>query len=132
VSSGPTGVGGAVPPPLGVTSAPVGTNRATPDRGAFATELTEALGEKGDVRFSDHATRRLASRSIRLTDGDLERLAQATDQAAAKGANDSLILMDGLGLIVNVPNRTVVTALDTNRLDQGIVTDIDSTIFVPK
>jgi len=132
VSPGPTGVGGVPVPPVGGSTGRSSSNRTTADGRAFAAELTEAVRQHGAVRLSQHATRRLASRSIQLTDGDLERLARATDQAAAKGANDSLILMDGLGLIVNVPNRTVVTALDTDRLDQGIVTDIDSTIFVPR
>lgn len=57
-------------------------------------------------------------------------IARATDQAAARGARDSLLLMDDVALVVNVPNRTVVTALDPSRMENGIVTNIDATVFV--
>ncbi len=92
----------------------------------FARELTRA----NQVRFSAHAQRRLASRNLRLDEGQLAGIARATDQAAAKGARDSLLLMDDLALVVNVPNRTVVTALDPTRMQNGIVTGIDATVFV--
>jgi flagellar operon protein len=92
----------------------------------FAQELDQAR----QVRFSAHARRRLASRNLHLSDSQLAGIARATDQAAAKGARDSLLLMDDLALVVNVPNRTVVTAMDPTRMQNGIVTNIDATVFV--
>ena len=82
------------------------------------------------VKISGHAQQRLSQMGVSLDDAQMAALGEATDRAAAKGANESLMLMDRLGLIVNIPNRTVVTALSQQRMSQGIVTQIDSTVWV--
>jgi flagellar operon protein len=103
--------------------------------GTFEQQLASCQSQVAGsvpVKFSAHATERLAQRNVRLSSQDLDRIAQAADKAAAKGSKDSLFLLDNLGLIVNVKNRTVLTALDSDRLREGIVTDIDSTVIIPK
>jgi flagellar operon protein len=89
----------------------------------------EALAAEG-MTWSRHARQRLASRHVNLSAADLARIAEGVDRAAAKGARDSLVLLNELALIVNVRNRTVLTALDSHRLSEGVVTNIDSTVFV--
>jgi len=89
----------------------------------------EALAAE-HLTWSGHARQRLASRRVQLSSADLARIAEGVDRAAAKGARDSLVLLNELALIVNVRNRTVLTALDSHRLRQGVVTNIDSTVFV--
>lgn len=96
---------------------------------SFADELAKAAGVH-HLKFSAHAQRRLASRDIAMDDGRLGKLAQAVDQAAAKGAKDSLMLMDDVGLIVNVPSRTVVTAMTAGGMEHGVITNIDSTVII--
>jgi flagellar operon protein len=96
---------------------------------SFASELAKAAGAH-HLKFSAHAQRRLASPDIAMDDGRLGKLAQAVDQAAAKGARDSLMLMDDVGLIVNVPSRTVVTAMTAGGMEQGVITNIDSTVII--
>ncbi len=108
------------------TGAVSGRTTATSANVDFARELSDAKA----LRFSAHAQRRLASRNVQLNSGQLEGIARATDQAAAKGARDSLLVMGDVALVVNVPNRTVVTALDPARMQNGIVTNIDATVFV--
>lgn len=110
-------------PEVGATSVRPTAPSANAD---FARELVDAR----EVRFSAHAQRRLASRNLRLSEDQMAGIARATDQAAARGARDSLLLMDDVALVVNVPNRTVVTALDPSRMENGIVTNIDATVFV--
>jgi len=83
-----------------------------------------------EVKFSAHATERLAQRKIALSDIELARISRAADTAATKGSRESLFLLDNLGLIVNVKNRTVLTALDPQRMQEGIVTNIDSTVII--
>jgi len=39
------------------------------------------------------------------------------------------VVMDGLGLILDVANRTVVTAIDSQRLQDNVFTNIDSAVF---
>jgi flagellar operon protein len=103
---------------------------AQPSAGAaFASALAKAAGAH-QLKFSAHAQRRLASRDIAMDDGRLGKLAQAVDQAAAKGARDSLMLMDDVGLIVNVPSRTIVTAMTAGGMENGVVTNIDSTVII--
>ena len=41
-------------------------------------------------------------------------------------------MLDDLGLVVNINNRTVLTALDLKTMNDGIVTNIDSTVLVRK
>ncbi len=85
-----------------------------------------------EITFSQHAQTRLKSRGIDLSTADLDKIEQATQTAEAKGSRDSLILMNNLGLIVNIKNRTVLTAVDAQNMKDNIFTNIDSTVIVPK
>ncbi|HZG77473.1 MAG TPA: TIGR02530 family flagellar biosynthesis protein [Paenibacillus sp.] len=82
------------------------------------------------VKFSHHAEQRLSQRGIRLEPEQLHRLGGAIDKAASKGAKDSLVLFQDMAFIVNVKNRTVVTAMDGASLNDHVFTQIDSTILV--
>ena len=106
------------------------SSRPTDGTGASFAETLAKTTASPKLRFSAHARNRLASRNIELDAGRLAQLARATDQAAAKGARDSLVLLNDLGLIVNVPTRTVVTALDAERMNNGVFTNIDSTVII--
>ena len=57
------------------------------------------------LNFSKHATVRLADRGIELTDAQLERLNDGAQKAGQKGIRDSLVIVDDLAFIVNVPIR---------------------------
>lgn len=96
----------------------------------FAQVLDAKLD--GELRFSAHAQARLKSREIPLSDTERNRLAEATSQAARKGAREALLLMGEMGFIVSVPNRTVITALDSSKLDGGIITGIDAAVVIPE
>ncbi len=82
------------------------------------------------IHFSRHAEVRLQQRGIHLKPEHLSRLQTAIDQAAAKGSKDSLILFKDMALIVNVPNRTVVTAMDGKSMQDNVFTQIDSAVVV--
>jgi len=119
---------GANPP--AVSGVPAGA-AAAPFKGRDFARVLDAKLE-GGLRFSAHAQARLRSREIPLTDADCGRLAEATSQAARKGAREALLLMGDLGFIVSVPSRTVITALDSSRMDGGVVTGIDAAVVVPE
>lgn len=93
---------------------------------AFKDVLTEAIGKPRQVEFSAHAGRRLASRGIEVDPGQMERLGRALDRIEAKGGRNSLVILDGLSLIVNVPSRTVVTAIELDGMADRVITNIDS------
>ncbi len=112
---------------------PTASSVATP-----AQSFEQALRAAGKgITLSGHAQTRLASRQIVLTDSDLTKLSAAMDKAAKKGVRSSLVLMDKpgqtdgqVGLVVSIPNRTVITAVDTQALRENIFTNIDSAMIV--
>ncbi len=79
------------------------------------------------ITFSKHASERLQTRNISMSDSQKARLEDATQQANEKGMKESLVMVDNLAFIVNVKNRTVVTAV--NDLKQGVFTNIDGAII---
>lgn len=93
--------------------------------GSFKALLNDTL-----VKFSHHAEVRMQQRGIALRPEQLSQLSDAIDKAAAKGAKDSLVLMRGLAMIVNVPSRTIVTAMDGAALQNNVFTQIDSAIVI--
>jgi flagellar operon protein len=114
------------------TGAPAGARRAD---GAAAAGFDSLLGERlrgtgadqgGAVRWSAHAVERLAQRRTPVSAEMQQRLQGAVDDLAAKGARESLVLMDGLALVVSVANRTVITAVGSDRMKDQIFTNIDS------
>jgi hypothetical protein len=50
------------------------------------------------------------------------------NELQAKGSKESLLVYKNMGIIANVQNRTIITAMDMNEL--GTVTNIDSTKFI--
>ena len=96
----------------------------------FKKILREKVGDLDGLRFSAHALRRLQSRQIQLSQNEQEQLVDAVNKAAEKGSKDSLILLRRLAFVVNVPNRTVVTAMDPAQMGEGIITNIDSAMIV--
>ncbi|RMF92734.1 MAG: hypothetical protein D6741_14580 [Planctomycetota bacterium] len=98
--------------------------------GSFKEMFSRELAAKRQVSFSKHASQRLYSRGIELSDDTLNRIADAVDKAEGKGSRETLILTDNAALVVAVKNRTVVTAFDREKLREGIVTAIDSAVII--
>lgn len=114
------------------TGAPAGARRAD---GAAQAGFDRLLDQRlrgagpeqgGAVRWSAHAVERLAQGRVPVSAAMQERLQGAVNDLAAKGARESLVLMDGLALVVSVANRTVITAVGTDRMTDQIFTNIDS------
>ncbi|TVX97661.1 TIGR02530 family flagellar biosynthesis protein [Cohnella terricola] len=97
--------------------------------GSDSISFREVLSRE-QLKFSHHAEQRLQQRGIELLPEQISRIASAVDQAAAKGARDSLVLFHDIAMIVNVPNRTVVTAMDGSSMKEHIFTQIDSAVVV--
>ncbi len=86
--------------------------------------------EASDLRFSKHAAGRLADRNIELTSGQMERLSDGARKAGEKGIQESLVVLDGLAFIVNIPNKTVVTAMEQAETQDNVFTNIDGAVFM--
>lgn len=101
--------------------------------GASFQDLLKAQVEQSQsLKFSAHAQERMSGRGISLSEGDMRSLQSAADAAATKGSREALLVMDNVGFVVNVRNRTVLTALDTGALKDRVVSNIDSAVFVPR
>ena len=83
-----------------------------------------------ELKFSKHASMRLEERNISLTEEQNARLEDGVAKAGEKGIKESLVMMDSLAFIVNVPNKTVVTAMDQAETQNNIFTNIDGAVII--
>lgn len=97
---------------------------------SFNQVLKDNLARTQEVKFSNHAQKRLDSRNISLDQSDLQRLESGVNRAAAKGARESLVMMEDLAFVVSVNNRTVITAVDSQSMKDSVFTNIDSAVIV--
>ncbi len=91
--------------------------------------LQETAQTEG-LKFSKHAAGRLADRNIELSESQLERLSDGARKAERKGIKDSLVIVDELAFIVSVPNKTVITAMDSTQADENIFTNINGAVIM--
>lgn len=106
-------------------------------KGGIPTELGQVqVGSpltspvKPSLKFSSHATQRLKERKIELDQATMTKVSDAVERADSKGVQDTLVLTGKAALIVNVPNRTVVTAMDRGSLDGNVFTNIDGAVII--
>ena len=83
-----------------------------------------------EIRFSKHASNRLADRNLTLSDNQLSRLTEGLRKAGEKGIKESLVMVDQLAFIVNVPSNTVITAMDQTQARENVFTNIDGAVIV--
>jgi flagellar operon protein len=83
-----------------------------------------------ELKFSAHAENRIKSRGINLDKELRQKLSEAVRDVASKGGKDALIMAKESAFIVNVPSRTVVTALDSGILKNNVFTNIDSAAVI--
>lgn len=81
------------------------------------------------LKLSAHAKTRLQSRDLQLDGEAWNRVMDGVDKAALKGARETLVMVDDVALVVSVKNRTVITAVDKDRLKENVFTNIDSAVI---
>nr|WP_317358328.1 TIGR02530 family flagellar biosynthesis protein [uncultured Tyzzerella sp.] len=91
-------------------------------------QILQNKAEETNVSFSKHASMRLNSRNLQLSNSQIKRVENGIKRAEEKGIKDSLVLVDNIALLVNVKNKTVVTAIDNN-VDK-VYTNIDGAVIV--
>ena len=115
-------------------------NQTKKKKTAYSTDISfedvlrqkksQAVMESSELKFSKHAVNRLNDRNILLTDSQNVRLENGVKQASEKGITESLVLIDSLAFIVNIPNKTVVTAMDQTETNSNIFTNIDGAVII--
>ncbi len=116
-------------PVHGVDSLKERTSVKLPHDRSFEAVFRKELEQ---IKFSKHAQQRLDERSIKLSETEMVQLRNAVEKAETKGARDSLILLHDLAFIVNIKNKTVVTAIGGEQLKENVFTNIDSAVIVDK
>ncbi|MFA4132646.1 MULTISPECIES: TIGR02530 family flagellar biosynthesis protein [Brevibacillus] len=120
-------------PPKTNHAAKATTQTAPGNNALFQQYLTESIGavtKTEPLSFSQHAVNRLQERGITLERQQMERLESAVQKAAAKGARESLVMMDNVAYVVSIVNRKIITAVDDGSMKDNVFTNIDSAIFV--
>jgi flagellar operon protein len=95
----------------------------------FSNILQDNINKSQELKFSKHAELRLQTRNIQLSQIQKDKISQAVSKAEVKGVKDSLVLMDNLAFVVNVKNKTVITAVSSNELKDNVFTNIDGAVF---
>lgn len=120
---------GALPAAPGRTTAPA----QTPQRD-FAGYLERARRQDAptapETKISGHAWQRIQQRGISMTETEQHALGEAMQRLDDRGARDALLLRADAAFVVNVPSRTVVTALGQGDLHDRVFTQIDSAMLL--
>jgi flagellar operon protein len=132
-----------VPSTPSVTDSPRTPGEAPIQKGEFDQSLQQAIQKSAQpndapelnnmtqgLKFSAHATQRLRERQITFDPETLSKMNEAINKADSKGVQDTLLITDKAALIVNVPNRTVITAMDKNNLSGNVFTNIDGAVII--
>lgn len=104
-------------------------SRRTSEGFSFNEVLMQKTGGADTLKLSKHAAVRLSDRGIKLTGEQWERLEGGARKAEQKGIKDSLVIVDELAFIVNVPNQTVITAMDSTQTDENVFTNINGAVI---
>ena len=98
---------------------------------SFEEIWKQKTGEvNSEIRFSKHASNRLSDRNLTLSENQLNRLSEGLKKAGEKGIRESLVMVDQLAFIVNVPSNTVITAMDQAQARENVFTNIDGAVIV--
>ncbi|MFH0802775.1 MAG: TIGR02530 family flagellar biosynthesis protein [bacterium] len=107
----------------------ISVSRGSPAaKSSFKEILARKQQESEAIKFSGHALERLRLRNIKFSREELKEIGRMAEQVKAKGGQDALFIMKDLALIVNIPNKTVVTVIDGPSLAEHVFTKIDSAV----
>jgi flagellar operon protein len=104
-------------------------NTANANGVGFENLLQQEINKTTGVKFSKHAEMRMQARNIDLSQIQKDKINNAVSMAQQKGVKDSLVILDNIAFVVNVPSKTVITAVNNNELKDNVFTNIDGAIF---
>lgn len=111
-------------------TATVGRDADVKPKQSFQDVLSETIRRSSEVNFSKHAVKRAAEHNIELNDDNLSRLNEGVKIANDKHLEEPLILVGSTAFLVNIPNNTVITALDSSNMKGNVFTNIDGTVII--
>lgn len=106
-------------------------HQATDAKRSFLEELKRARQQQdSDLRVSKHAQKRIEQREIPFGAADRQSVHEAMLRLSEKGARDAVLMNSDAAFVVNVPERTVVTAMDRQEMQGRVFTNIDSALLL--
>ncbi|MDP4087911.1 MAG: TIGR02530 family flagellar biosynthesis protein [Bacillota bacterium] len=78
--------------------------------------------------ISKHAADRL--KDVQFNNLDMQKINEGINKAQEKGAKNCLILYKDVALVTSIENRTVITAVDGERMKDNVFTNIDSVMVL--
>ncbi len=93
-------------------------------------DIFEAKLKVEGFTISKHAQERILVRGIEIGKEEIEGINKAIDLANSKGVRESLVLVNGKAFVINIPTRTVVTAIEEESLKNRIFTNIDGAVIL--
>ncbi len=96
----------------------------------FEKVLNKIENNSNKIKFSKHASKRLDSRNIDMTKGEIGRLEDAFTKAEKSGVKNALIMIDNKAFIANIKSKTVVTTFEKESLKENVFTNIDGAVII--
>lgn len=100
------------------------------EKDSFKSVLSEMLRNNSEVNFSKHAVKRAVENNIEFTGESLNRLNEGVKMASEKNLEEPLILVGNTAFLVNIPNNTVITAVNSGDMKGNVFTNIDGTVII--
>ena len=108
------------------------TNNITKDKNKSKTNFQDILNKKIDetkgFTVSKHASERL--KNIDFSDKDMEVIEKGFKLAEGKGSKNSVMLYKDVALVTSIENKTIITAVEKDRAEENIFTNIDSVVIL--
>ena len=95
---------------------------------SFSDVLKDTVNKKEGFTVSKHAALRL--NEINFTNEDMKEIERGFKIAEDKNSKNTVMLYKNVALIASVENRTLITAVDKNRTNENIFTNIDSIVLL--
>ena len=95
---------------------------------SFKDVLTETLDKNKGYTLSKHAAERI--NEIGFSENDMENIEKGFKLAEEKGAKNSVMVYKNVALIASIENKTVITAVDKDRAESNVFTNVDSVVLL--
>lgn len=95
---------------------------------SFAEILNSQLKSNESFSLSKHAADRL--KDVNFNYSDMQKINEGINKAQEKGSKNCLILYKDVALVTSIENRTVITAVDGDRVKDNVFTNIDSVVLI--
>lgn len=102
-------------------------NKNKPDI-SFKEVLEKVSKVDNEYKVSKHAEERL--KELNFSESDMQNIQEGFKLAEDKGAKNSLLLYKDVALITSIENKTIITAVDKNRAQENVFTNIDSVVIL--